>query len=196
MKKVGIFGSAFNPIHLGHLLMAEQTIERLNLDEVLLVPTKEPYHKKVNMLDFEDRYQLALIEAASNDRMRASDIEKVFEDNSYTFNLINLLREKYPDDKFYFIMGSDSLINFDTWYRAEELRSLMSFIVFQRPEDESVKDLVDKYKRQGMDVYYFDDLQIQISSTYIRQSIRQGKSVKYLLSDEVITYIKENGLYE
>lgn len=196
MKKVGIFGSAFNPIHLGHLLMAEQAIERLNLDEVLLVPTKEPYHKKVDMIDFEDRYQLALIEAASNDRMRASDIEKVFEENSYTFNLINLLIEKYPDDKFYFIMGSDSLINFDTWYRAEKLISLMSFIVFQRPEDVSVVYLVDKYKRQGMDVYYFDDLQIQISSTYIRQSIRQGKSVKYLLSDEVITYIKENGLYE
>lgn len=196
MKKVGIFGSAFNPIHLGHLLMAEQAIERLNLDEVLLVPTKEPYHKKVDMIDFEDRYQLALIEAASNDRMRASDIEKVFEENSYTFNLINLLIEKYPDDKFYFIMGSDSLINFDTWYRAEKLICLMSFIVFQRPEDVSVVYLVDKYKRQGMDVYYFDDLQIQISSTYIRQSIRQGKSVKYLLSDEVITYIKENGLYE
>lgn len=196
MKKIGIFGSAFNPIHIGHLIIIQQAIERLKLDKVLLIPTKNPYHKKVQMLDFDIRCEMALIESLNNDRIEVSLIEKEFEDNSYTLNLVNLLKEKYSHDKFYFIMGSDSLINFDKWYRSEELKDLISFIVFQRPEDKHIKDMVDEYKKGGMDMYYYDDLQIQISSTFIRDSIKNKKSVKYILSDKIIDFIKKKGLYE
>lgn len=196
MKRIGVFGSAFNPIHIGHLIMVEQAIERLNLDKVLLVPTKSPYHKKVEMIDFDHRYKMTVIESSLNDRIEASDIEKYLDGNSYTFDMINLLKDRYPNDSFYFIMGSDSLINFEKWYKSKELKTMINFIVFQRPDDKSVSNLVDKYKSEGLDISYFEDLQIQISSTYIRDSIKKNRSVKYLLSDRIIDFIRENGLYE
>lgn len=176
--------------------MAEQAMERLLLDKVLLVPTKSPYHKRSQMLDFDKRYNMAVIEADLNDRIEVSDVEEKIEGNSYTFDVINLLKTEYPDSDFFFIMGSDSLIGFEKWYKADELLSMASFVVFQRPEDESVDGLVDDYKDKGMDIHYFNDLQIEISSTYIRNCLKEKKSVKYLLTEGVINYIKENNLYE
>lgn len=196
MSRIGIFGSSFNPLHVGHLIMAEQAMERLLLDKVLLVPTKSPYHKRSQMLDFDKRYNMAVIEADLNDRIEVSDVEEKIEGNSYTFDVINLLKTEYPDSDFFFIMGSDSLIGFEKWYKADELLSMASFVVFQRPEDESVDGLVDDYKDKGMDIHYFNDLQIEISSTYIRNCLKEKKSVKYLLTEGVINYIKENDLYE
>ncbi len=196
MSRIGIFGSSFNPLHVGHLIMAEQAMERLLLDKVLLVPTKSPYHKRSQMLDFDKRYNMAVIEADLNDRIEVSDVEEKIEGNSYTFDVINLLKTEYPDSDFFFIMGSDSLIGFEKWYKADELLSMASFVVFQRPEDESVDGLVDDYKDKGMDIHYFNDLQIEISSTYIRNCLKEKKSVKYLLTEGVINYIKENNLYE
>ncbi|MDO5027302.1 MAG: nicotinate (nicotinamide) nucleotide adenylyltransferase [Tissierellia bacterium] len=196
MKKIGVFGSAFNPLHLGHMIIAEQAIARLDLDFVFLVPTKNPYHKNVDMADFKNRFEMACLEADLNDKIKVSDLESRFDGNSYTYDLLNLLREDYPDDSLFFIMGSDSLVSFKTWYRYEDLIKLSNFIVFKRPEDEDLTGLVDSYRSKGMRIHYFDDLQIQISSSFVRKSIKEGKSVRYILSDRVISYIKENGLYE
>lgn len=196
MRKIGLFGSSFNPLHVGHLIMSEQAIERLGLDQVLLIPTKNPYHKKVEMLDYEFRYKMAEIEAKKNARLSLSDVERNLESNSYTYDVIGLLREKYEDANFYFIMGSDSLIGFDKWYKKDDLMTLCSFVVFQRPEDDDVTELVKSYKAKGMDLYYFNDLQIEVSSTYIRNCIRYKKSVRYLLTDDIINFIEENKLYE
>lgn len=196
MKKIGIFGSSFNPIHLGHLILVDQAVERLDLDFVYLVPTKNPYHKNVDMLDFEMRLKMTGLEADINDKMIVSDIENHFQGNSYTYDVINLLQKKHPKDSLFFIMGSDSLINFDTWYRYEDLMKMANFVVFKRPKDRDLTDVLSSLRSKGMNIYYYDDLQIQISSSFIRRSIKEDKSVRYILSDRVINFIKENGLYE
>ena len=194
--KIGIFGSSFNPLHIGHLAMIDQAIERLDLDKLLLVPTKNPYHKQVDLLDFEDRLSLCRIEVEVNRKLEISDIEARIEGPSYTYDVINKLIELYPESEFYFIMGSDSLINFHSWYRYEELIKMATYVIFKRPEDPDIKGKLSEYRKLGMDIYYYDDLQMQISSTFIRESLREGKSVRYLLTDRSLKYIKENGYYE
>ena len=93
-------------------------------------------------------------------------------------------------------MGSDSLVNFDTWYKYDKLLDMIEFIVFKRPGDEDLSDLIEEYRQVGMSIHYYDDLQLEISSTFIRESIKAGKSVRYLLSDEIIRYIESNRFYE
>lgn len=194
--KIAIFGSSFNPIHLGHQIMMEQTLERLNLDKVLLVPTKNPYHKKTDLLDFEDRIKLLTPVREANDRFIISTIENNISGNSYTFDVINLLKQEYKSSEFYFIMGSDSLLNFSTWYKWKDLIKMTKFIVFKRPNDENVDDLVSEYRNLGMEIEYFDDLQFEISSTYIRNSVKNNKSIRYLVDEKVIGIIESNGYYK
>ncbi|NLW53051.1 MAG: nicotinate (nicotinamide) nucleotide adenylyltransferase [Tissierellia bacterium] len=195
MKRIGIFGSSFNPIHLGHLIIADQSIQRLNLEKVLFVPTKSPYHKNSEILPYEVRYKMACIEADKHDKIEVSDVEKSIEGNSYTYDVIKLIENDYPNTRFYFIMGSDSLVNFHTWYKYEKLIDKMGFVIFKRPEDEDISELIRRYRDLGMEIYYYEDIQIQISSTFIRNSIRDEKSVRYLLSDKIIDYIESNGYY-
>lgn len=196
MNRIGIFGSSFNPIHIGHMIIADQAIERFNLDKILFVPTKTPYHKKSDILDFDFRTQMAYIEAQKHGKIEVSNVEQNIEGNSYTFDVIRLLEKEYRDTKFYFIMGSDSLVNFDTWYKYDKLLDMIEFIVFKRPGDEDLSDLIEEYRQVGMSIHYYDDLQLEISSTFIRESIKAGKSVRYLLSDEIIRYIESNKFYE
>lgn len=196
MNRIGIFGSSFNPIHIGHMIIADQAIERFNLDKILFVPTKTPYHKKSDILDFDFRTQMAYIEAQKHGKIEVSNVEQNIEGNSYTFDVIRLLEKEYRDTKFYFIMGSDSLVNFDTWYKYDKLLDMIEFIVFKRPGDEDLSDLIEEYRQVGMSIHYYDDLQLEISSTFIRESIKAGKSVRYLLSDEIIRYIESNRFYE
>lgn len=195
MKKIGIFGSSFNPIHMGHLIICEQARIRLDLDRILLVPTKNPYHKKTDFVDFTDRLKMANLSVENDSNFDISDVESLIEGNSYTYNVLKLLDKEFTDSRFYFIMGSDSLINFHTWYKYDELIKMLSFIVFKRPEDEDIAHLVERYSKKGMDIKYFDDLQIQISSTYLRNSLAENKSVKYLVPDSAIDYINKKGLY-
>ena len=194
--KIGIFGSSFNPLHIGHLAMIDQAIERLDLDKMLLVPTKNPYHKKVDLLDYEDRLKLCRLETRANGKLEVSDIESRIEGPSYTFDVLNKLSELYPGSDLYFIMGSDSLINFHSWHRHEQLIKMVTYVIFKRPEDPDINGLISDYRDLGMDIYYYDDLQMQISSTFIRKSLKEGKSVRYLLTDRSLNYIKENGYYE
>lgn len=196
MMKIGLFGSSFNPLHIGHLAMADQAIERLGLDKLLLIPTKNPYHKKVDLLDFESRLSFCRLEAEMNEKLEVSDIESRIEGASYTYDVLLKLREIYPTDDLFFIMGSDSLINFHTWYKYEELIKMAKFVIFKRPDDLDISGLIEVYEARGMKIYYYDDLQMQVSSTFIRKSIKEGKSVRYLLTDALLNYIKEKGYYE
>lgn len=196
MRKIGLLGSSFNPPHLGHLLMAQQAIERFELEKVLLIPTKNPYHKKTQDLDYNIRFQMAQLEAKDNPKFELSSVENDISGKSYTYDVVNLLRKEYSDTSFYFIMGSDSLINFETWYKSNELIHMMNYIVFKRPEDEDIGYLISNYKDKGMALEYVEDVQVEISSSFIRKSVNEGKSIKYLVTDKIETYILENNLYE
>ena len=197
MKKIGVLGASFDPIHIGHLMLAQQAKERLGLDKVLLVPTKTPYHKKNTMLSFDKRLDMVKATIFDNEDLELSDIESRIEGNSYTFDVINLLKGDYPDDEFYFIMGTDSLINFKTWHRYEELATLATFVVFKRPGDR--EDQIISAKEDFLSIsdslVYFDDLQMEISSTFLRRSIKENKSIRYLVDDKTLKWIKDTGYY-
>lgn len=187
MKKIGILGAAFNPIHIGHLIMAETALTRLKLDKIIFVPTKNPYHKDVELFPFDYRVKMVEYTIKDNSFFGVSDIESTFDENSYTLNLIKKLKEKENAD-YYFIMGADSILNFHTWYKYEELLKEVKFVVFSRPKYD-VGNLILEYGKKT-EIFYFDDLQLEISSTKIRKNLKEKISVRYLVHDRTMEYIK------
>lgn len=190
--KIGIFGSSFNPLHIGHLITAEQARIRLNLDKVLFVPTANPYHKKVDLLDYELRYEMTERSIKDNKYFEMSDIEKNLDGNSYSYDVVKTLIEDEKGD-YYFIMGSDSFNQLETWHRYEDFVKLVNLIVFKRPGYEIETNLFNKMKNiteRSLD--YIDDIQLEISSTYIRNMISKGYIPKYLLHEETYKFIEEN----
>lgn len=193
MKKIGVFGSAFNPIHIGHLIMSEQARVRLGLDKVLFIPTLNPYHKKVDSINFDLRYKMTENAIKNNKYFQVSSVEKDISGNSYSYDIMQKLIEN-ENAEYYFIMGTDSFNQLDTWYRYTNLLSIVKLIVFKRPGYKVDIDKLEQYKNLT-NIYYFDNLQIQISSTFIRNEIKENRYPKYLLLDNTINFIKEYKLW-
>ena len=194
--KVGLFGSSFNPIHIGHLVIAEQARIRLGLDKVLVIPTANPYHKKVDLLDYDIRYEMVEETIKDNKYFEISDVEKNLKKNSYSYDVVKKLKKKSNDD-YYFIMGSDSFQEIETWYEYNKFIDLLDLVVFKRPGYYVEGDHLNKMRNFSKNrIFYFDDLQLEISSTYIRNSIRDGYIPKYLLREETIAYIKDKKLWQ
>lgn len=192
MKKIGIFGGTFNPIHQGHLIVASYIYEKAGLDKLVFMPAGNP-PQKTGEEDFAHR--LAMIDLAIKDdpRMGSTDIENT-EETSYTYNIMDKLRRHCEDD-LYFIMGVDSIENIGSWYRFEDLLRENKFIVTTRPGFEvkrATRDLVGIYTDR---IDYTEGPMVDISSTEIRNKIEEGKSIKYLLPKEVENYIYDKGLY-
>lgn len=193
--KVGLFGSSFNPIHIGHLVIAEQARVRLGLDKVLFIPTANPYHKKVDLLDYDIRYEMVEETIKDNKYFELSDIEKNLKKNSYSYDVVKKLKKKSKDD-YYFIMGSDSFQEIESWYEYNKFIDLLDIVVFKRPGYDVEGDHLNKMRNFSKNrIFYFDDLQLEISSTYIRNSIKDGYIPKYLLREETIAYIKDKKLW-
>lgn len=194
--KVGLFGSSFNPIHIGHLVIAEQARVRLGLDKVLFIPTANPYHKKVDLLDYDIRYEMVEETIKDNKYFELSDIEKNLKKNSYSYDVVKKLKKKSKDD-YYFIMGSDSFQEIESWYEYNKFIDLLDIVVFKRPGYDVEGDHLNKMRNFSKNrIFYFDDLQLEISSTYIRNSIKDGYIPKYLFREETIAYIEDNKLWQ
>lgn len=194
--KVGLFGSSFNPIHIGHLVIAEQARVRLGLDKVLFIPTANPYHKKVDLLDYDKRYEMVEETIKDNKYFELSDIEKNLKKNSYSYDVVKKLKKNNKHD-YYFIMGSDSFQEIESWYEYNKFIDLLDIVVFKRPGYDVEGDHLNKMRNISKNrIFYFDDLQLEISSTYIRNSIKDGYIPKYLLREETIAYIKDNKLWQ
>lgn len=187
MKKVGILGGTFNPPHYGHLLIASEVQESLHLDKIWFMPNHEPPHKqKPESANDQNRLQMLKLAVSGNPGFQIQTIELEREGPSYTIDTMKLLNEKYRDHQFYFIIGADMIEYLPKWYKIDELVKLVQFVGVARPS----------YSRQtDYPVQYVDVPVIDISSSIIRERLHNGKSVKYLLPDNVIAYIKENHLY-
>lgn len=195
MKRIGIFGSSFNPIHIGHLIISEQARIRLNLDKILFIPTANPYHKKVDLLDYDIRYEMTKKTIKDNQFFELSDIEKNLKINSYSYNIMSELI-KSENANYYFIIGSDSFNNLHTWYEYEKFLQLVNLVVFKRPGYDIDTETLDRYRKlSSNEIIYYDDLQIEISSTQIRNSIINNIIPRYILKDETIEFIQENNLW-
>nr|WP_297706156.1 nicotinate-nucleotide adenylyltransferase [uncultured Butyrivibrio sp.] len=199
-RKIGILGGTFDPIHNAHLLLGESAREQFGLDRVIFIPNNLTHYKKrTDLSGCEERYQMVKMAISENPFFTCSRLEIDKPDGSYTVDTINDLKNMYPGDELYLILGADSVISIDSWYKSRELLSSCIILAAIREEDD-IADL-DKKRRELKDLYNADIRllsfnRIDISSTDIRNRIKKGKSVRYMLPDEVIEYICIKGLYK
>lgn len=197
-KKIGIMGGTFDPIHFGHLMIANEVLSKYNMDKIIFIPSGNPPHKKRTLASSWDRYLMTNIATLSNDKFVVSDIEIKSSEKSYTINTVKKLLGFYNDTEFYFITGTDALIDLPNWYQTENLFKLCRFIGVSRPGysmleiEKKLNEIKNQYNGQ---IELLQVPMLQISSTVIRERIKCGRSVKYLLPEMVEQYIIKNSLY-
>jgi nicotinate-nucleotide adenylyltransferase len=189
--KVGLFFGSFNPIHTGHLIIANYFLEWGGLDQVwLIVSPQNPLKHRSGLLDEKHRLYMANLAVEDNYRLRASNVEFHLPKPSYTIDTLTYLGEKYPDYEFRLLMGSDNLESITKWKNYEILLRDYPIMVYNRPDFTAVKDF------PGARIQYFDAPLLNISATFIREAIRSGKDVRYLLPDKIYDYVKSMHFYE
>ncbi len=193
--KTGLFGGTFNPIHHGHLFIAEFCRCGLDLDRILFIPTGNPPHKLSDMIaDANDRLQMIELAIQNHQGFSVLDYEIHKKDVCYTIETLRWIQNEseYQSDDLYLIIGADSLLELETWKAPEEILDMMNCIVYQRPGFP-----VEKAKKQYLDkVQILEVPLIGISSSQIRERVNQKNSIKYWIPDSVKTYIDEQGLYQ
>jgi nicotinate-nucleotide adenylyltransferase len=213
-KRFGVLGGTFSPIHIGHLRAAEEAIEALELDSFLFLPAAVPPHKTAQpILAFEHRWRLLTLAIAGNPHFRASDMELHLSGKSYTVRSLIALHERFQgDSEIYFLLGLDSFLEIHTWWRYRELFRLAQLVVMRRPSysDEDLERLLQEqvsgqYRWDAaqsafahptlLPVHYLKMTRIDVSSTQIRRLVAQGKSIRYLVPQDAISYILDNRLY-
>lgn len=213
-QRVGVMGGTFDPVHLGHLRLAEEVVEALGLDLVLFVPAAVPPHKQGKwILDFEDRWRMLKAATDSHPRFEVSDIEQQLAGKSYTVVTLKRLSEVYRNEvRLFFILGMDAFLELDTWWHFRELFNLARMVVLRRPgTNDAAMDAFLKQKVSSeyafrhdqaafihpelLPVHRLSNTCLDISSTRIRQLVSEGKSIRYLVLPEVMQYIHANGLY-
>lgn len=205
--RIGIFGGAFNPVHNGHLHLLEWLVRINQIDKLLVIPTANPPHKSdkdfADALDRFNMLELALknkdnFDFDVTDRIEISDIEFKLTGKSYTYNTLKALKKIYPNDSFFLFMGSDQFLNFKKWYRYNDILELSAVIGFARDEEDCGK-LRQYLKDNQAEFHYNADVltaePMVISSTDIREKVKNGKSIDGLVPKEVEEYILEKGLY-
>jgi nicotinate-nucleotide adenylyltransferase len=186
--KIGILGGTFNPIHIGHLILADEVREKLQLDKVIFVPTNTPPHKgNSDVADPLARLRMVKYAIKGNNYFGASDLEIKRKGPSYTIDTVKAFKKEFPGDEFYFIAGSDLLKYLDEWKDFPELLKLVKFVVATRPGYplEKIPSYVQRVSIRAVDVSAFE----------IRQCIKEAKSFRYLVPDAVYDYIIMKKLY-
>lgn len=199
-KRVGIMGGTFDPIHYGHLVTAEAARINFNLDEVVFTPAGNPPHKKnYKVTEAEHRYLMTVLAVNGNPYFKVSRMEIDRPGYTYTIDTIRQFSLEYgKDTSLFFISGADAILDILTWKDVAEVLNYCTFIAATRPGYHlaELKKKLEEIKRlYGKDVYPMEVTGLDISSTDIRNRVKQGLSIKYLLPDSVETYIKKNGLY-
>jgi len=212
--RLGILGGTFDPIHFGHLRLAEEMCDELSLSKVLLIPGAQPPHKDERFISpFQDRLEMTRIAASYSDYLEASDMEGQRQGPSYSIETIRIIRNLYGADlELFFIMGIDTFKEITTWKEYKELFKLTSFAVIDRPGIEQceinsyIESLGADFKKEnagdsyinpyGSHIYFKKATLMDISSTKIRQNIRTGKSINFMVAERVKEYIIRKGLYK
>lgn len=189
-KRIGLFFGSFNPIHVGHLIIASQVVEQTDRDEVwFVVSPQNPFKRKASLLDQRQRLHLVRLAIGDDDRLRASDVEFGLPVPSYTVDTLAHLGERHPAHDFALIMGSDNLQSLPKWKNAPVLLDRYRMLVYPRPGFDGGA------LREHPAVRWLDLPLLQISATFVRQAIAEGRSTRYLLPDPVYRYVEEMGFY-
>ena len=198
MIKVGIMGGTFDPIHIGHLILAMEAINYKNLDEVWFIPTGNPNFKQdKNVTDKQKRFEMVKIATQDNDKFKVCDYEINKNGVTYSWETMKYLRENYDYD-FYFIMGEDSLMSVETWENAEDFLKNTKILACIRRQEEMSKldEKTYELKSKGYFVEKIPASFIDISSTKIREKVQSNQDFRYFVPNQVFEYIVRNKLYE
>lgn len=190
-KHIGLFFGSFNPIHTGHLIIAEYMANRTGLDQVwFVVSPQNPFKQRSTLANDFDRLHMVQLAIEDNPRLRASNIEFSLPKPSYTIDTMVYLHEKYPQHQFALIMGSDNLESLHKWKNYEVLLQRYPIHVYKRE-----KDITTPPDAAKGDIHIYDVPLMDISSTYIRQSIAEGHSIRYMVPDSVYQFLDGSRLY-
>jgi nicotinate-nucleotide adenylyltransferase len=200
MKRIGLMGGTFDPIHYGHLILAEQARDGANLDEVIFMPAKmSPYKINCSCTGEKHRYNMVSLAISGNHGFSISDMEICGSEISYTADTLNALKDLLGSDtKLHFICGTDAFIGMGGWKNKEGIFKNYPIIVGSRPKykDRSRDEMIDAITSEyGAEVVKVHMPKIDISSSEIKKRLAENVSVRYLLPDVVMEYIRENNLY-
>lgn len=202
MKKIGIMGGTFDPIHSGHLMLAKQAYEEYDLDCVWFMPSRQPPHKKDHEITSPDRrFEMVKLAVSDTPFFACSDFElNRTGGNTYTADTLLLLSEKYPDTSFYFIVGADSIFDIEKWYHPEVVMRNAVLLAADRScghnseaLDVQIEHLTKKYDAR---ICRLHSKRLDVSSEHLREMIRRGNDISPFLPESVSQYIKQNHLYE
>lgn len=199
MKRYGMMGGTFNPIHLAHLYIAYEAKEALNLDKVIFMVAGNPPHKtEANVIDSNYRYDMVEMAIKDYSGFEISDYEIQKQGYSYTYETLKYLKGDEGDIEVFFIAGADSLMDIEKWKNPELVLSNCTFVAFNRGDysketlEEQKKKLEDKY---NSNIILLDISNLDISSSMIRERIMNGKRVDFFITEKVMNYIEQNKLY-
>lgn len=200
MKKVGILGGTFNPIHTAHLIIAEAAQEDAGLDDILFVPSGCSYLKDASeIVSVKDRINMTGLAIEDNPHFALSTIEIDRGGNSYTCDTIMELKNRYPNQEYYLIVGADNLFTMENWKDSEVIFQNAKILTAVRGSkkradmEEKIAELKEKY---GADIAILNVRHVDISSSVIREKVAQGRSIRYMIPEKVREYILKNHLYE
>ena len=187
--KIGLYFGSFNPVHIGHLIIANHILNNEPLDEVwFVVSPQNPFKKAAGLLNEQHRLSLVKMAIEGEKKLKATNIEFKMPKPSYTIDTLTILSEKYPHHTFSIILGSDGFQNIEKWKNYKQIINNYNIYIYRRPMFEITKDLAENIKMITAPL-------LEISSTQIRKNIKEGKSIRYLVTDEVMKEIELKGYY-
>lgn len=188
--KIGLYFGSFNPVHIGHLIIANHTIHNSDLNQLwMVVSPQNPFKQAASLLNEYDRLHLIQTAIEEENNLKATNVEFHLPKPSYTINTLTYLSEKFPQHQFVIVMGSDSFGNIHKWKNAAAILKNYAIYIYKRPG-------FDIENTIGANITLLDAPLLEISSTHIRQLIKEGKSIRYLVPDTVKNEIEKNNYYK
>lgn len=208
MQKIGLFGGTFDPIHVGHIAIAQQFMEELSLNEVFLLPAGKPYHKDRQTVSAEHRVQMCLLATEKMAGLSVSDVDVLRDKDTYTYDTVQIFKHYDQRAEWWWLMGSDALRQFHRWYRFRDILREINLAIFWR-DDDALDQLPEATKQWLMPVLqaasahnshgqirFLSGNPIDMSSTQIRQSLAKKENVEQWLDTQVFDYIQQHHLYQ
>lgn len=197
--RIGIYGGSFNPVHLGHKHLADTMCERLQLDKCIIMPAfVSPFKTdKKSSVTAQDRFRMCEL-TFSEEKYEVSALEIAKGETSYTVNTLTALKAQYPDDELFLIIGSDMLLSFDRWYRWQDILKLATLCAVSRCDEDPLQELEDfaeSHLRKEGEVLILPFSPLVVSSTLLREKLKNGEDTSAFLHTDVKEYIKEHKLY-
>jgi len=190
-NKIALFGGTFDPVHLGHLIVAEWAWDALDLDKVIFIPNHiHPFRKRRDITPPQQRLDMLELALQAYPNFEVSDVELERKGVSYTVDTLEYLHKIYPDSELFFLIGADNLLKFDEWKEPQRILELAKIVIYNRDDSR----IEDDTRQERM--IYLNSPNIKISSTQIRERIKQGHSCKSMLPLDVWRYIEENHIYK